>query len=281
MYFAHGMAFTFTPVSGFGLAPTAELMNRAFADYIVKFQLTEPVLWYLARLDSVDFNASCVVHVDAQPAGAALVARRGWTCRVAGMAILPEARRKHVGRALMDYLLSEAKQRGERSMVLEVIEQNAPALRLYDSIGFQKVRRLRSYAGPPPAGLAPVSELVETDLRSVAAALVREEAVNWPWQVSGETIAMLTPPNVGYTLDGAWVALVNPAGLQVTIRALVVEGAERREARAVRLLRAVMARHPAAEWRMSALWPEEFESWITGAGLVRQELSQWQMVRVV
>jgi hypothetical protein len=65
----------------------------------------------------------------------------------------------------------------------------------------------------------------------------------------------------------------------VTIRALVVEGAERREARAVRLLRAVMARHPAAEWRMSSLWPEEFESWITGAGLVRQELSQWQMVR--
>jgi ribosomal protein S18 acetylase RimI-like enzyme len=273
------MAFTFTPVSGFGLAPTAELMNRAFADYMVKFQLTEPVLWHLARLDSVDFNASCVVQVDGQPAGAALVARRGWTSRVAGMAILPEARRKHAGRALMEYLLAEAKQRGERTMVLEVIEQNAPALRLYESIGFQRVRRLRSYSGPPPAGLVPVPELSEADLRAVAAALVREEAINWPWQMSGETVAMLTPPNVGYTLDGAWVALMHPAGPQVTVRALAVEGKANREERAVRLLRAVMARHPAAEWRMSSLWPEEFEPWITGAGLARDELSQWQMVK--
>jgi ribosomal protein S18 acetylase RimI-like enzyme len=273
------MAFTFVPVSGFGLATTAELLNRAFADYVVQVRFTEALLWQVARVDGIDFSASCVVRMDGQPVGAALVARRGWTSRVAGMALLPAARRRRGGRALMEHLIVEAKARGDRRMVLEVIESNVAAVRLYEAVGFQRVRRLVGFAGPPPANLVAVPTLAEVDLRSVAAALMRQEAINWPWQLAGETIAQLTPPAVSYALDGAWVVLMNPAGPQVTIRALAVDGDEGREARAVRLLRAVMARHPATGWRMSALWPEELGSWFTGAGLERQELAQWQMAR--
>lgn len=273
------MAFSFTPVSGFGLVQAAELINRGFADYVVQFKMTEATLWQAARLDSVDFNASCVVHVDGAPAGVVLMARRGWTSRVAAMAVVPEFRRQRAGRALMEYVLAEAKQRGERAMVLEVLTSNTPAVRLYESLEFRRVRRLTSYAGPAPSGLLPAPGLAEADLRAVAAALIREEAVNWPWQLSGETIAMLTPPHTAYELDGAWVALVNAAGPSVTIRALAVDGPGRRTERAVRLLHAVMARHPATDWRVSAIWPEDLEPWITGAGLTRDELSQWQMVR--
>ncbi len=279
MHLADGMAFSFIPVSSFGLTQAAELINRGFADYVVQFKMTEATLWHAARLDSIDFNASSVVHVDGTPAGVVLMARRGWTSRVAAMAVVPELRRQRAGRALMEQVLTEAKQRGERAMVLEVLTSNTPAVRLYESLGFTKIRRLTSYVGPAPSGLKPVPGLVEVDLRAVAAALIREEAVNWPWQLSGETIAMLTPPTVAYELDGAWVALVNAAGPSVTIRALAVEGPDRRAERAVRLLHAVMARHPAAEWRVSAIWPEDLEPWITGAGLTRDELSQWQMVR--
>lgn len=281
MILAIGMALDFIPVGTFGLQPTGVLLNRVFADYTIQVQFSESLLWQAARLDSIDFSASCVVCTNGQPAGAALVARRGWTSRVAGMALLPAARRCGVGRALMEHLIAEAKARGDRRMVLEVIDSNVAAVRLYEAVGFQSVRRLVGFAGPPPAGLVAVPALAEADLRSVAAALVRQEAVGWPWQLSGETIAQLTPPAVGYALDGAWVALVNPAGLQVTIRALAVDGDGDREVRAVRLLHAVMARHPATEWRMSALWPEELGSWITGAGLQRRELAQWQMARAL
>jgi hypothetical protein len=103
--------------------------------------------------------------------------------------------------------------------------------------------------------------------------------VDWPWQISGETIARLPAPATAYTLEGACVVVMNPAGPTVGIRTLAVEGRERREERAVRLLHAVMAQHPAEAWRVSALWPEEFAGWFTSAGLVRQELSQWQLVR--
>lgn len=273
------MAFTFTPSGTFGLAATADVINRGFADYVVPFKMTEATLWHAARLDSVDFNASCVAQVDGALAGVVLIARRGWTSRVAAMAVVPEFRRQRVGRALMEHALAEAKQRGERAMVLEVLTSNAPAVRLYESLGFTKVRRLTSYAGPAPSALTPEPSLAEVDLRAVAAALIREQTVNWPWQLSGETIAMLTPPTVAYELDGAWVALVNPAGPAITIRALAVDGPDRRTERAVRLLRAVMARHLATAWRVGAIWPEDLEPCITGAGLARDELSQWQMVK--
>jgi len=61
------------------------------------------------------------------------------------------------------------------------------------------------------------------------------------------------------------------------LRGLAVDGNERREQRAARLLHAVMARHPAKEWRFSAIWPEELSGWFTRAELARTELSQWQM----
>ncbi len=47
------------------------------------------------------------------------------------MAIAPGARGQGIGLWCMDRLVDEARARGERSMVLEVIEQNDPAVRLY------------------------------------------------------------------------------------------------------------------------------------------------------
>lgn len=273
------MNIGFTTVAEFGLQPAAELLTRAFADYFVQIPFTETGLRQAERVDSVDFALSVVVRLEGEPAGAALIARRGTTSRVAGMGFLPGARRRGAGRALMERLIADARARGDRRLVLEVIEQNTPAVRLYEAMGFRKIRRLVGFAGPAPVGLAPVPELAETDLGAMAAAITRQEDADWPWQMSGQTVAQLPPPARGYALDGAWVVVLNPAGPTVGLRALAVDGDGRREARAVRLLRAVMARHPAEAWRISALWPEELAGWFTRAGLARQELTQWQMAR--
>ncbi len=274
------MNIGYTTVADFGLAPTAELLTQAFADYFLKIPFTADALRHTAQMDQVDFTQSPVVLIDGEPAGAALMARRGPVSRVAGMALVPAVRRRGAGRALMEQLLAEARARGDRRMVLEVIEQNIAALRLYETVGFTKMRRLVGFAGPAPAGLAPVPELAEVSVKDVAAVVSRQDGeIGWPWQISEETIALLPAPAIGYTLDGAWTALLNPVGPVVTVRTLVVEGNGRREERAVRLLHAVMARHPAETWRVSALWPEELSGCFTRAGLVRQELTQWQMTR--
>ncbi len=274
------MDVAFTTVEAFGLPATAELLTKAFADYYIRIAFTNGVLRQMEQVDSVDLAQSLVVWLEGEAVGVALVARRGAVSRLAGMALVPAARRRGVGHVLMERLLADARARGERRMVLEVIEQNTAAVHLYEDVGFMRRRRLVGFAGPAPDGLAPVPALAPADLREVGAAMTRLDAeMDWPWQIAGETISRLPPPACGYTLEGAWIVLLNPGAPVVSIRALAVDNSGHHGGSAVRLLHAVMARHPAQEWRISAVWPEELAGWFTRAGLIRQELTQWQMVR--
>ena len=60
------------------------------------------------------------------------------------LAVRPECRRDGVGRALVEHALGEAAREGARRATLEVRRSNAPALRLYERLGFKAagVRRL-------------------------------------------------------------------------------------------------------------------------------------------
>jgi hypothetical protein len=168
-----------------------------------------------------------------------------------------------------------------------VIEQNTAAVELYRACGFQTIRRLIGFAGPAAPSPAICLDLREVDLREVAQAVVRYGLPDLPWQLSAETLAQLSPPTVAYQLDGAWIALSDPAQPVVTIRALAAEpplgdGTPPCRHREATLLRAVMARYPGKEeWRLSALWPEELAAVIEPAGLPRSALTQWQMQREV
>jgi ribosomal protein S18 acetylase RimI-like enzyme len=278
------MGLEFVPVTAYGLEKTADVLSRAFSDYIVKMAPATPaLLLQMVRSDSVDLATSQVISNNGVGVGAALIARRGWTCRLAGMALVPEARARGIGRATVLHVLDEAMARGERTMVLEVIEQNAPAVRLYETCGFKNVRRLVAFTrGAEVTDVMEVQRgLREIDVRTVAAAVTAHGLVDLPWQLSGETIAQLASPNVGYELDGAWIALSTPSDPQIVIRALVADPSARRRGADIALLRAVIAAHPGKEWRVSAIWPEELASIFSAAGFSRTSLSQWQMTRPV
>ena len=278
------MTLEFPSMADYGLERAAEVLSRAFEDYFVRIPFSAGALLNAARVDSVDLGLSRVFVRDGAAVGGALIARRGWTSRLAGMAIVPEARRTGVGRAAVVHLLAEAEGRGDRNMVLEVIEQNTAAVELYRATGFQTIRRLVGFAGPPGDVPGQIENLIEVDPREVGAAVTRSGLPDLPWQLSGETIAQLTPPNVAYRLNGAWIALTDPSQPVVTIRALIAEpiasgdGTPPCRDREAALLRAVMAKHPGRdEWRFSAVWPEELADLIAPAGLPRAALTQWQM----
>jgi len=272
-------------MADYGLERAAEVLSRAFEDYFVRIPFTAGALLNAARIDSVDLSSSRMFVRDGVAAGGALIARRGWTTRLAGMAIVPKARRTGIGRAAVLHLLAEAEARDDRTMVLEVIEQNTAAVELYRACGFQTIRRLIGFAGPAASGAVVPGNLIEVDLREVAAAVTRYGLPDLPWQLSGETLAQLTPPAVACRLDGAWIALTDPAQSVVTIRGLVAEPiiGDRTPPcrdRQAALLCAVIAKYPGKEeWRFSAVWPEELASMIAPAGLPRSSLTQWQMQR--
>lgn len=65
------------------------------------------------------------------------------------IAVAPERRRKGTGRALMDYLIAAAKGAGGEFISLEVRPSNAPAIALYESLGFKKAGLRRDFYQKP------------------------------------------------------------------------------------------------------------------------------------
>ncbi|MEM7471836.1 MAG: GNAT family N-acetyltransferase [Pseudomonadota bacterium] len=63
------------------------------------------------------------------------------------LAVAPEARRKGIGAQLTDGFIAEAAQQGARHLVLEVAAENAGAIALYRSRGFDQTGLRKGYYG--------------------------------------------------------------------------------------------------------------------------------------
>ena len=270
------MSLELKPLLDYDLVEVAELLNRGFADYLIKIEFNVAVLLHMVLHDGIDAGSSRVVLRDGEAVGVAMIARCGWSSRLAGMAIVPEARGQGAGSWLMAQLVAEAKARGERRMVLEVIEQNTAAVHLYEVCGFQVLRRLVSYAGSAD-GEGEKAELEQVDTREVAQMVTMYGLPDLPWQISGESLVHVGPPNRAYRMGTAYVVISNPDASRIGLRAVVVEPEARGQGRATRLLRAVMAHHPGKGWAVPALCPEEIGGLFEKVGLVKGPLAQLQM----
>jgi ribosomal-protein-alanine N-acetyltransferase len=73
----------------------------------------------------------------------------GPEAEIADLAVAPEARRRGVGRALLDRVLGELGEAGARTVFLEVRESNQAARTLYEMNGFESIGRRRGYYRQP------------------------------------------------------------------------------------------------------------------------------------
>ncbi|MBC8496961.1 MAG: GNAT family N-acetyltransferase [Anaerolineales bacterium] len=260
----------------YGVTETTQVLNQGFSDYVVPIHIGLEQLFSMLRFDSIDVSSSRVVIRDGDAVGAALIARRGWSSRLAGMAILPGARGLGVGRWLMKQLVDEARERGDRRMELEVIEQNGPAVSLYQQAGFVILRRLVSYILEEPAGEAhPIDEI---DLRVMGRLVNAYGLSDLPWQISGETVTQFGPPYQAYCHEDSYVAISSPESPQVTLRSMLLMPEAQKKNQGGKLLQGLFARFPNKTWRVPAIFPEEFGGLFERVGFEKEELSQVQMV---
>ena len=78
------------------------------------------------------------------------------------IAVTPQYRRQGVAQALVEALVAHLKERENISLTLEVRVSNAPAIALYNKLGFEQVgRRPRYYTNPREDGLILRKELVK------------------------------------------------------------------------------------------------------------------------
>src|SRR5215212_6763256 len=136
------MDFDTVPAANYPLPDLAKYLNRGFEDYFVPIQFNTTTFLDMLRKDGIDLTASRILVAEDQACGIALIARRGWTSRLAAMGISQEMRGKGAGSWFLEKLIHEARERSDHEMVLEVIEQNEAAVHLYQKYGFQVIRRL-------------------------------------------------------------------------------------------------------------------------------------------
>ncbi len=265
-----------SPASEFPISQFADLLTRGFEDYFVPIHIDEDAFLTMLRRDSIDLSASRVILREGEPVGVGLVARRGWTSRLAAMGIVVNARNEGVGSWAMERLIEEAKARGEKQMLLEVIEQNMAGVKLYEKVGFKKIRRLVGYKIENPQ-VEVRHQLEEMDIRELGRLVTYHGLPDLPWQLTGATIAQYTPPARAFRINEAYCLISNPSAADVAISSVLVKTRSRGAGLSRVLLQALFANFPNKIWHVSPIYPEEMAFIFEQVGMKREDISQWQM----
>jgi GNAT superfamily N-acetyltransferase len=183
------MTVEFHRSSDFSLAELASVFTASYEGYFIPFVVDETQLDYMVEVFDLDLSRSLVAVERERPIGLANLGRRGERTWLGGVGIVPDHRGAGIGESLTRMLLDQARVAGAREMVLEVIVENAPAIALYEKLGFARTRELEVLSLDAATEPSDVRETdVEEGLRLVAATRGGPE----PWQRADETVANLS-----------------------------------------------------------------------------------------
>ena len=138
---------------------------EGFADYIIKFELTERQFQNHITLNAVELDRSAGCFDADRPIGVSLNGFGDWegkaTVYDAGTTVIPEYRRRGASRAMFDWMIPMFTAEGYKQFLLEVITTNDPAVRLYEMLGFERTRELLLLEADPTI---PLERLAPADV---------------------------------------------------------------------------------------------------------------------
>lgn len=181
-------ALDIVPAGSYSDPDLIAVFNRVYSDYFVPVQVNEPAWRALLTRFDIDLEAS---RLSADRRGVALLGLRGPRGWVGGMGVAPEGRRTGLGRALMLSLLEQARRRAVREVVLEVLEQNLPAIALYEALGFARLRTLDVWSLDAPLEAAGAREI---DAGEAQAWIVEHRTRPEPWQREDASVPRFASP---------------------------------------------------------------------------------------
>ena len=269
------------PVAECTAAQVADALTKSFEGYVMPVNVTAQGYERRFRPENLDPFASFVYFQKTGSVAVVLIARRGWSSRIAAMAVAPEARGRGLGKLIMQNAIDEAVERGDRSVLLEVFEHNTPAVKLYEGLGFRPVRRLVGYHHDPGgAGPDVTDTLYELDPLDFARVAAREGESDLPWMLTAETLSGAVSPARAFRLDHHSYALIgDPETNVIPLVAFVVPRAYRRNGWGTRLMQALFARCPDKAWSIPQIVPEKLApTFFARCGWTLMDTNQLEMV---
>ena len=123
-----------------------EAFIEAFSDYVFPFALTEVQFRNHINLNAVDLGSTVGCVEGGRLIGFSLNGFGEWdgkqTLYDAGTGVIPAMRRRGVSDAIFEMMIPVFRKKGIEQCLLEVITTNHGAIRLYEKLGFHKVREL-------------------------------------------------------------------------------------------------------------------------------------------
>ena len=134
------------PASLADVAELAELERACFSDPWTSAGISDTIQYETARTFVAQDSDRIVGYVMARISGT--------EGEILDLAVLPELRRRGIGRTLLQAVWKAMQHDGVKELYLEVRESNLPAIELYRSHGFRPVGlRPRYYRNPPEDAL--------------------------------------------------------------------------------------------------------------------------------
>lgn len=193
------------------LEAVRECFLRAFADYFVKFSPSLEDFRGMNNMRGVDYSASMGVFEDGALTGFTLNGLGDWrgrpTAYDAGTAVIKGSRGQGYSTEIFKRLIPLLKSRGIESYLLEVIDGNDGALRLYKSLGFEVTRRFACTslaAGAFKPGRAADVEICDVPLGGwgeLRAAMEDDDGFLPSWQNSWDSLNRMPGR---FTVKSAW-----------------------------------------------------------------------------
>ena len=252
------MNFEIVPAHELSLAEQANVFNDAFANYVAgSFQMDASSLAAFLCGHGVDL---CYSRFARDDTGALVsfgfINRTGNITRLAGMGTTGSARRSGAARFLVSHLLGEANARRDTAMVLEVIEQNPPAVALYRSCGFRELTRLFGWRSKPDRSQSATEDLSEVSVNDALALATPLDYPELPWQISRHAAAKVAWGRA-FRVEDVAVVIGTPNAGPVRIHAFLgCDGSNWQSFR--NLTSSVLAKFPSHEFYAPAVYPEQF-----------------------
>jgi ribosomal protein S18 acetylase RimI-like enzyme len=147
---------TIQSLASVSLTEITDTFNKAFSDYYVKLQLTEPSMALKLRSENIDLSYSIGAFDGGKLKGFILHGVDNIngvkTVYNAGTGVVPDYRGQRLTEQLYRAVLPCLQKEGMIHHQLEVIEQNEPAKRVYEKIGFSQVRTFSCFKGSVVTG---------------------------------------------------------------------------------------------------------------------------------